>query len=93
MISFLQEYRVLAVIVGLIVLLVINRDSLGFLWGWTKRIRSTTTPSDRRALYDNLIEMQGLLVKCGADPNGLDALTLSEVGVVATTGNYEKTPE
>lgn len=90
MISFLQEYRVLVVMVGLIVLLVINRDSLGFLWSWTKRVRSTT-PSDRRELYDNLIEMQGLLIKCGIDPKGLDALTLSEVGVVATTGNYENT--
>ena len=90
MISFLQEHKILVVVSGLIALLIINRDYFGFLWGWTKRVRSTT-PSDRRALYDNLIVMQGLLVKCGVDRDVLDAMTLSEVGVVATTGNYEKT--
>ena len=90
MIEIIQNNKVWVILGGLIALVIINKDSLGFLWSWTKRVRSTT-PSDRAALYDSLIETQNLLAKCGVDRDKLDEMTLSEVGRVATTGDYEKT--
>ena len=92
MISFLQEHKIWVVSASAIALVVINRDKFSFLWGFIKRTPATT-PNDRRALYDNLIVMQGLLVKCGIERKDLDSLTLSEIGVVATTGNHDKTTE
>ena len=91
MIDFIQEYRVLVVIGGLIALVVVNWNLVSpLVGGWTDRVHSTT-PSDRLSLYNSLIETQNLLVKCGVDREKLDELTLSEVGRVATTGDYEKT--
>ena len=90
MIELIQNNKVWVVLGGLIALVIINKDSLGFLWSWTNRVRSTT-PSDRANLYDSLIETQNLLAKCGVDRDKLDEMTLSEVGRVATTGDYEKT--
>ena len=91
MIDFIQEYRVLVVIGGLIALVAINWNLVSpLVGGWTNRVHSTT-PSDRLSLYNSLIETQNLLVKCGVEREKLDELTLSEVGRVATTGNYEKT--
>ena len=91
MIDFIQEYRVLVVIGGLIALVVVNWNLVSpLVGGWTDRVHSTT-PSDRLSLYNSLIETQNLLVKCGVDRDKLDELTLSEVGRVATTGDYEKT--
>ena len=90
MIELIQNNKVWVILGGLIALVIINKDSLGFLWSWTKRVRSTT-PSDRANLYNSLIETQNLLVQCGVDRDKLDEMTLSEVGRVATTGDYEKT--
>ena len=91
MIDFIQEYRVLVIIGGLIALVVVNWNLISPLGGgWTYRVHPTT-PSDRLSLYNSLIETQNLLVKCGVDRDKLDELTLSEVGRVATTGDYEKT--
>jgi len=90
MIEIIQNNKVWVVLGGLIALVIINKDSLGFLWSWTSRVRSTT-PSDRANLYNSLIETQNLLVQCGVDRDKLDEMTLSEVGRVATTGDYEKT--
>ena len=91
MIDFIQEYRVLVVIGGLIALVAVNWGLISpFVSGWTNRVQSTT-PSDRLCLYNSLIETQNLLVKCGVERDKLDELTLSEVGRVATTGDYEKT--
>ena len=91
MIEIIQEYRVLVIIGGLIALVVVNWNLVSpLVGGWTARVHSTT-PSDRLSLYNSLIETQNLLVKCGVDREKLDELTLSEVGRVATTGNYEKT--
>ena len=91
MIDFIQEYRVLVIIGGLIALVVVNWNLVSpLVGGWTDRVHSTT-PSDRLSLYNSLIETQNLLVKCGVDREKLDELTLSEVGRVATTGDYEKT--
>ena len=91
MIDFIQEYRVFVVIGGLIALVAVNWNLISpFVGGWTNRVHSTT-PSDRLSLYNSLIETQNLLVKCGVERDKLDELTLSEVGRVATTGDYEKT--
>jgi len=91
MIDFIQEYRVLVVIGGLIALVVVNWNLISpFVGGWTNRVQATT-PSDRANLYDSLIQTQNLLAKCGVERDKLDEMTLSEVGRVATTGNYEKT--
>ena len=91
MIELIQEYRVLVVIGGVIALVVINWNLISpLVSGWTNRVHATT-PSDRAALYDSLIETQNLLAKCGVEREKLDEMTLSEVGRVATTGNYEKT--
>ena len=92
MISFLQEHKVWVVIAGVITLVVINWSKISFVVGYFKRTPSTS-PNDRRSLYDNLITLQTLLVKCGVDRKDLDTMTLSEVGVVATTGNYHKNTE
>ena len=90
MIEFIQEYRVLVVIGGLIALVAVNWNLISpLVGGWTNRVRSTT-PSDRANLYNSLIETQNLLVQCGVDRDKLDEMTLSEVGRVATTGDYEK---
>jgi len=93
MIELIQENKVWVIIGGIIALVIINKDSLGFLWEWTKRVRpsSAATPNDRANLYDSLIKTQNLLTKCGCDRDKLDEMTLSEVGRVATTGDYEKT--
>ena len=91
MIEIIQEYRVLVVIGGLIALVAVNWNLISpLVSGWTNRVQSTT-PSDRLCLYNSLIETQNLLVKCGVERDKLDELTLSEVGRVATTGDYEKT--
>ena len=91
MIEIIQEYRVLVIIGGLIALVVVNWNLVSpLVGGWTYR-GHPTTPSDRLSLYNSLIETQNLLVKCGVDREKLDELTLSEVGRVATTGDYEKT--
>ena len=91
MIEIIQEYRVLVVIGGLDALVAVNWGLISpFVGGWANRVPSTT-PSDRLSLYNSLIETQNLLVKCGVDRDKLDELTLSEVGRVATTGDYEKT--
>ena len=91
MIEIIQEYRVLVIIGGLIALVVVNWNLISpLVGGWTYRVHPPT-PSDRLSLYNSLIETQNLLVKCGVDREKLDELTLSEVGRVATTGNYEKT--
>ena len=91
MIEIIQEYRVLVVIGGLIALVAVNWNLISpLVSGWTYRVRSTT-PSDRANLYNSLIETQNLLVQCGVDRDKLDEMTLSEVGRVATTGDYEKT--
>ena len=91
MIEIIQEYRVLVVIGGLIVLVAVNWNLISpLVGGWTNRVRATT-PSDRANLYNSLIETQNLLVQCGVDRDKLDEMTLSEVGRVATTGDYEKT--
>ena len=90
MIEFIQEYRVLVVIGGLIALVAVNWNLISpLVGGWTYRVHPTT-PRDRLSLYNSLIETQNLLVKCGVDRDKLDELTLSEVGRVATTGDYEK---
>jgi len=93
MIEIIQNNKVWVILGGLIALVIINKDSLGFLWSWTNRVRSSTsaTPSDRANLYESLIETQNLLAKCGVERDKLDDMTLSEVGRVATTGDYEKT--
>ena len=90
MIEFIQDNKVWVIIGGVVALAVINWEYLAPVWNFARKARSTS-PSDRRSLYDNLIEMQGLLAKCGVDKETLDEMTLSEVGKVATTGNYEKT--
>lgn len=91
MIEIIQEYRVLVVIGGLLVLVAVNWNLISpLVGGWTNRVHSTT-PSDRANLYNSLIETQNLLVQCGVDRDKLDEMTLSEVGRVATTGDYEKT--
>ena len=90
MISFLQEHKVWVVIAGLIALVAINWDKISFVVGYFKRTPAAASPNDRRSLYDNLMSLQTLLVKCGVDRKDLDTMTLSEVGVVATTGNYDK---
>ena len=91
MIEFIQNYKVLVIIGGAVALVVINWNLISpLVGGWTNRGRSTT-PSDRASLYDSLIETQNLLAKCGVDRDKLDEMTLSEVGRVATAGDYEKT--
>ena len=91
MIEFIQNYKVLVIIGGVVALVVVNWNLISpLIGGWTNRVRSTT-PSDRASLYDSLIETQNLLAKCGVDRDKLDEMTLSEVGRVATTGDYEKT--
>ena len=90
MIEFIQEYRVLVVIGGMIALVAVNWNLISpLVRGWTYRVHSTT-PSDRLSLYNCIIETQSLLVKCGVDRSKLDEMTLAEVADVATTGNYEK---
>ena len=91
MIDFIQEHRVLVVIGGLIALVVVNWNLVSPGIGKETNRVSRTTPGDRADLYDSLIQTQNLLVKCGVDRDKLDEMTLSEVGRVATTGNYEKT--
>tara|TARA_R100001594_G_scaffold136793_1_gene179380 strand:+ start:840 stop:1118 length:279 start_codon:yes stop_codon:yes gene_type:complete len=91
MIEVIQEYRVIVVIGGLIALVAVNWNLISpLVGGWTNRVQATT-PGDRANLYDSLIETQNLLAKCGVERDKLDEMTLSEVGRVATTGNYEKT--
>ena len=64
MIDFIQEYRVLVIIGGLIALVVVNWNLISpLVGGWTYRVHPTT-PSDRLSLYNSLIETQNLLVKC-----------------------------
>tara|TARA_R100000655_G_scaffold60156_2_gene98576 strand:+ start:312 stop:590 length:279 start_codon:yes stop_codon:yes gene_type:complete len=91
MIELIQENRIIVIVVGVAALIAINWNLISpLVGGWTNRVHSTT-PSDRLSLYNSLIETQNLLVKCGVDRDKLDELTLSEVGRVATTGDYEKT--
>ena len=90
MIELIQENRIIVIVVGVVALIAINWNLISpLVGGWTNRVHSTT-PSDRLSLYNSLIETQNLLVKCGVDRDKLDELTLSEVGRVATTGDYEK---
>ena len=91
MIELIQENRIIVIVVCVVALIAINWNLISpLVGGWTNRVHSTT-PSDRLSLYNSLIETQNLLVKCGVDRDKLDELTLSEVGRVATTGDYEKT--
>tara|TARA_Y100001951_G_scaffold29676_1_gene23200 strand:- start:127 stop:405 length:279 start_codon:yes stop_codon:yes gene_type:complete len=91
MIELIQENRIIVIVGGVAALIAINWNLISpLVGGWTNRVHSTT-PSDRLSLYNSLIETQNLLVKCGVDRDKLDELTLSEVGRVATTGDYEKT--
>ena len=90
MIELIQENRIIVIVVGVVALIAINWNLISpLVGGWTNRVHPTT-PSDRLSLYNSLIETQNLLVKCGVDREKLDELTLSEVGRVATTGDYEK---
>ena len=91
MIELIQENRIIVIVGGVAALIAINWNLISpLVGGWTNRVHSTT-PSDRLSLYNSLIETQNLLVKCGVERDKLDELTLSEVGRVATTGDYEKT--
>ena len=90
MIEFIQDNRIIVIVVGVAALIAINWNLISpLVGGWTSRVQSTS-PSDRLSLYNSLIDTQNLLVKCGVDRDKLDELTLSEVGRVATTGDYEK---
>ena len=89
MIEFLQDNKLIVIVVGVLALIAINYETLSPLWKVVKKVRKTT-PSDRLCLYSCLIKTQDLLVKCGVERAKLDDMTLAEVADVATTGNYEE---